>query len=266
MGDEATFDSASDEHYEQIECDPTYTPEELITINRLSWAHKSLGTTTTKIMTHVKFLTKAVSIITLLLASQGGVDAIGLILDYLTPKELVIVAAASDNLLMCFFTPENKYGKKLENWIRAEFKTEPNMTYLCSLPNGQALKRELKLFNMSHSIVHTVDDFCNLPITLPKNEVNAQFNPVYPIVALHQRVVFESLNILAYSGNIRKTYGQTLFQILKCAPYTIKFFSWNSTGSFLLVATTRNPGFIIKFSICTTFFKKNIFLLRNGHD
>jgi len=250
MGD----DSSSDKDYEQIECDPTYTPEELVTINRISWAHKCLGTTTTKIMNHVKFLTKAVSLIALLLTSQGGVDAIGLILDYLEPKEFVLVAAASDSLLMCFFTPESKCGKKVESWIRVKFDKEPNMIYLCSLPNGQALKRELKLFDMSHAIVHCVDDYFTLPTILPANEVNVHFNPVYPIVAVFHHFVFDIIYILAYSGNTRKTYGQTLFQIVKYVPENIKFFSWNSTGSILLVATSRIPGFILKFSICTIIF------------
>jgi len=244
------FDSKSDKEYEQIVCEPAYTTQELQIINRLSWAKKALDTTTLKIMTHVQLLAKAVCILGLLISKPGGIDCVGLILDFLTPKELILIAAASDTLLSCFITPTNARGKTLRKWIKTKYNVEPNMSYLCSLESGQALRKELKLLTMATNIDYDIDNFC----TIPRSSVNlnAQFNPVYPIVAVQND---ELLYIMTYGGRIKKTHGQILFCIVKKSPNKYKFFSWNSTGTFLLVAHTmyRN-GFIVTFEICKIIF------------
>ena len=252
------FDQESDGVFEQIVCNPQFTADELITIKRLEWEHKALSTTTTKLMTRIQLISRAVYIISCLMM-KNGFYAVKEILHYLTPKEFIIIAAACDTLLLEFFTPESVLSKKMFTWLCTKYKwysMKPNMKHLCSLSNGQTLRKELKMFNLKGNLGPVIDDFRWLPKKL-KQRMMVKFNPCYPIVAIK---VLSSVYILAYAGPMRQEKGQILYCINRreCEALYIKWISWNSTGNFLLMTTKEqtpsNSHYELIFSVCKCCF------------
>ena len=245
------FDQESDDFFNEMVSDPEYNSEELLVIKRLDWEYKALGMTTKTIVRRIQLLVRAVQILTLLMANRG-VYAVREILSYLTPKEFILLAAASHNLIMEFFTVESSIAKKIFSGLSKEYQKYgliPNLKYLCSLPTGQLLKKELLIFKVLSSRHYVIDDFALIP---QSKYLNVVFNPRYPILALSQ---YNSLYIIAYSGSIRQTAGQILFFVKHYKPQYIKWFSWNSTGSYLLMAsneyTNKNcKGQLVSFSVC----------------
>jgi hypothetical protein len=255
------FDEESDPIYQRIICQPKYTPAELITIERLGWERKAMYTTTIERKTRVAMITRAFYIISMLML-KGGFYAVKEILKYLSVKEFALIAAASDTLLMEFFTVEGLIAKKMSSWLCQQYKNWnliPNMNYMCSLPNGQALRKELKLFQLSTNLLLEIDEFWWLPIKNIKR-MSVEFNPCYPIVAVQSS---NNVYILTYQGQYRKMNGQILYCIARNTfNQHIQWFSWNNTGHFLLLATKeRNfeavPSDFIFFAVCTymLFFK-----------
>jgi hypothetical protein len=251
------FDPESDVIFEKIVCNPKFTPDELRTISRLEWKHKALDTTSTKMLTRIQLLTKAVYIITCLML-KNGFYAVKEILNYLTPKEFILIAAACDSLLLEFFTPESILSKKMLAWLCKKYKwynMKPNMKYLCSLSNGQILRKEVRMFNLAENLGPIIDDFRWLPKKMRQNMM-VKFNPCYPVVAIK---VSNSVYILAYAGSIRQEKGQILYCINRreCEDRYVKWISWNSTGQYLLMTTRERPpsdyNYEITFSVCTFF-------------
>ncbi len=79
-------------------------------------------------------------------------------------------------------------------------------------------------------------------------DLNAKFNPAFPIVAVHMD---EVIHILAYAGRVKRMHGQCLYCIVTKYPKEFKWFSWNDIGTFLIVAhKSHHKSLILEFKIC----------------
>lgn len=250
------FDEETDRMFEQVEFDHKFSADELITISRLEWEDRVLQTTTKKMVKRVELLTRAVYIIGLLMMNRGFY-AVNEILKFLSPKEFALVAAASDTILMQFFRFESHMTSRMFAWLTKEYNNKvviPNMKFLCSLPNGQALRNELRVFKLEKNLSYVIDDFKWFPYT--EKMTCAIFNPRHPIIAIQ---ILDSFFVLAYTGEVRKKWGQYLYCLKTDQPQEIKWFSWNTTGDFLLVAfkeffTMQATCYSVSFSVCKLIF------------
>jgi hypothetical protein len=65
-------------------------------------------------LNQVKWFVALLPLLTLLLNSRGGYDVMEGVLDYLTAKVIIILAAASDNLIMNFVKSSLKNFQRLK--------------------------------------------------------------------------------------------------------------------------------------------------------
>ena len=97
---------------------------------------------------------------------MNGFYAVKETINYLTPKEFILIAVSCDNLLLDFFTTESILSKKMLTWLCTKYKwydMKPNMKHLCSLSNGQTLRKEVRMFNLKENLGPVIDDFHWLP-------------------------------------------------------------------------------------------------------
>jgi hypothetical protein len=261
----------SDSLFETIELNPEFSTSEKKVLDLLRWTHKVQHATTAQRLQQVKGLTTAAWIIGLLMSSQGYYAVLH-ILTFLTPKERVLIAAATGELLMDFFSPQNKIGKDLSQWLcsrdNAIRHLVPNLEHLCSLPSGELLLREVKLLK-SVELKWMVDEFCWIQKT---GLTHVEYNPIYPIAVIRSNY---NIYFMALSGLVRSTQGQILMCATPKKHEAFNWMSWNPNGEYLLVATKTNyhsvlksflasAGHIEKLSLCKLNKKeKNFFHIKH---
>lgn len=230
---------ASPDLLEIVETSLTREEERIASL--IGWSHKFDSLVPLKTLNRLQWFVALVPFLTMLINAPGGVDIFYLIMSYLSAKDFLLICAATDNLLLHFFTPASKVCQRVQEKINEKMlprfgcKDQENVFNFKVVENfttGWDLLREFRLFRCPE-FNWKIDDSSILSNVYP---IYMEFNPHHPIVAIvgHNRKLY----ILAYGGEERKFRGQILFisPASHLLTTTFRFLSWSPEGEYLLAA------------------------------
>ena len=136
----------------------TLTEAEMKITDLLGWTHKFESIVSRSQTRRVRWLVLIVPFLVNLLAAPGGYDVMERIIDFLSITDFLLLAAASDTLLLPFFRPNSKIYKRFLSKISSKLihnkRTCPlaplSLTprYFETLKTGKDLLREYRLFKV----------------------------------------------------------------------------------------------------------------------
>jgi hypothetical protein len=244
------------------------TPEEVKITDLLGWTHKFRSFVTRQRINQVRWFVVLIPFLTRLISAPGGFDVFEKIIEYLEVKELMLLAAATENLIMPFINSSSKIFNRLNTKLLDKVgklklcnanEIALNRQRITSFENGQDLLREFRLFKLPR-FFHKIDDSTIFTHTFPHL---VEFHPDRPIMAMVDQT--RRLQILAYGGEERHTRGQIIF--IEPQPlhsfFTFKALNWSPDGSYLLALegpfNKLYENNLIKLHLCK--LKKNFFFL-----
>jgi hypothetical protein len=218
------------------------TPEENAIAAKLGWTQKFSGSVvSSRKLNQVRWLVALLPFLTLLLQSRGGYDVMERVLDYLTAKDIIILAAASDELIMTFVRSSSKIFQRLKGQFESRLCKDQRTCQkeefflsakrLGDLSSGMELLREYRLFK-SQRYFWKIDTSTLFSHTYPNLVC---YHPTAPIMAFTDHT--KNLYILAYGGDVRRERGQILF--VDPSPRnglysSFRALNWSPDGSYLL--------------------------------
>lgn len=216
--------------------------------------HKYSSTTAPYKFYLLKQFCMGIGIVNMLL-SGNQIDVLYIILNYLTTKEFVKVAAACSNekFLTFFWYPKSKPFQKF-----LQEKRETNIFHNNGLPSTEHLKKiktgkDLLTNYYQLEVPKTkwkIDTSKMLPTGY--NIDCLAFNPVHPLLGI---MMSNKIYIIAYGGKVRAERGQILFATNPNPPTDLLFgINWSPGGTYLLVIQGELQSKISIFHYDSNFF------------